>query len=401
MLFSDASIDTSASVQVIGLGRVGLPLAVLLASTGRKVVGVDTDPEVRRQLRAGIPPFGEPGLAERLKDCPFRVVAEPEVAKAHILAVPTPLGPDRRADLSALDAAVQALGPRLREGDLVVLESTCPPGTTEAVARRLRNNARVRVGCVTERVLPGRVLDELERVERVVGGIDEESARAVEALYAPISRAGVRRTDARTAEVVKLVENAYRDVNVAFANEVEQLCRAHGVDGWEVRALANRHPRVNILASGPGVGGHCLPVDPWFLVQGLPQEGALIRAARAVNDARPAHVIERILARVGPNTRVGCLGLTYKPDSDDLRGAPALWIVERLREALPGRVRACDPFAVGRVPFAEADPVAVIEGSDLIVALVAHRTFRSLPQGLWAGRDPLDLCGCWSNTTFD
>lgn len=384
-----------ARVQVVGLGRVGLPLAIQAARAAHEVLGVDVDERVLEFLSRKEPPFREPGLEEALQTVDFSISKEPGLAEVHILALPTPLGPGGAADLSAVKEAAASLAPLLRAEDLVVIESTCPPGTTEEMAHTLRNACPdVRVACATERVLPGRTFEELERLSRLVGGVDAPSAEAVRAFYRTLSRSEVAVTDARTAEVVKLVENAYRDVNIAFANEVESLCRELGLDAREVIGLANKHPRVSILEPGPGVGGHCLPVDPWFLVDRR-RAGDLIRTARQVNDGRVAEMVSRVLTETRPEERIVCLGLTYKPGVDDLRQAPALAIVDRLRARRPGLVRAVDPYAVGRHPLAEADLWDAVRWADVVVALVAHPEFRELDSSRLTGKRTLDLCGLW------
>lgn len=386
-----------ARVQVVGLGRVGLPLAIAAARAGHRVRGVETDERVRRALECAEPPYEEPGLAEALRSVELTVGSKPVEADVHVIAVPTPLVPEGAADLSAVDAAAAALERVLRPGDLVVLESTCPPGTTQRCAARWRRACpEVHVACATERVSPGQALDELARLPRVVGGVDPASTEAARAFYATLAQSEIDATDATTAEVVKLVENAYRDVNIAFANEVDSLCNELGLEGREVIRLANKHPRVGILEPGPGVGGHCLPIDPWFLVHRR-RAGALVRTARRINDARPDEMVERILAATAPSDRVVCLGLAYKPAVDDLRLAPAVAIVERLRATLPGRVRVVDPHVARRHPEleAEADAAEALRWADLVVALVAHPEFRRLDAGLLSGKRTLDLCGLW------
>lgn len=388
-------------VQVIGLGRVGLPLAATLANAGFQVHGVDVDVDVLAAVMAGRVDESERGLAAlvtaNLRAGRLHLRTRPVCCAVHVLAVPTPLTPERRADLTALQAAVHDLVPSLRPGDLVVLESTCPPGTAEAVADTIvADVAGVLVATATERGLPGRMLEELLQVPRVVGGVDDASTAAVEAFYRRWVRGPVVATTARVAEVTKLVENAHRDVNVAFANEVDMLCASLGVPSGEVIGFANLHPRVEVLTPGPGVGGHCIPVDPWFLLEGVEAgSGGLIRAARAADNERRAWVVQEVVRRAGSTRVVGCLGLSYKADTDDVRNSGALDVTKRLMRALPGRVRACDPWLVGRVPAAEGDAEAMVRGVDLVVGLVPHRAFEHVPEAAYEGRERFDVCGMW------
>lgn len=350
----------SPAVCVHGLGHIGLPTAAALAArAGCRVFGVDTDPRVRAALAAGRPHIAEPGLgallAQALGSGRLTLHAAPVAAEYQLIAVPTPLAADRTADLSHLRAALAALAPVLRAGDCVVVESTCPVGTTASLAACLPAGALL--AYCPERVLPGRVLEELVANDRVVGGLTPEAGERAAALYRRFVRGAVALTDAATAEFVKLAENSFRDANIAFANTLSLLADRHGVDAKEAIRLANRHPRVAILNPGPGVGGHCIAVDPWFLAQGAGDEAAFLRAARAANLRKTEWVLGRIaaLAAAEPEAPVTLFGLAYKPDIGDLRESPALWIARALTARFgAGRVACCDPHV------AEAEGVALL-----------------------------------------
>jgi UDP-N-acetyl-D-mannosaminuronic acid dehydrogenase len=315
-----------------------------------------------------------------------------------VLCVPTPLTADRHADLSALHAAISALLPVVQPGSLVLVESTVPVGTTEAVAARLQAvEPTVRVAHTPERVLPGDALREIVHNDRLVGGVDPASTQAAATFLATWVQGPLHPTDARTAELAKLAENAARDVQLALVHELDALAAHHGVDGWTLRSLVNRHPRVHLLRPSPGVGGPCVPVDPWFLVQG--GDAPLLATARAVNDARPAAVVQRILARrPTPTATLGLLGLTYKPDVADLTGSPALQVARQL--ARHGEVRVHDALLEAH-PSAAVDlplPLARLErvlACDLVVCLVAHRAYVELdpPPGV------VDIAGAWRSVS--
>ena len=301
-----------------------------------------------------------------------------------MIAVPTPLTPDNRPDMSHVFAAVEAIRPHVRAGDLVCIESTCCVGTAEEVAGRLPGH--VHVATCPERVLPGRILQELADADRVVGGVKPAAGERAARFYRTFVRGEVVVTDARTAEAVKLAENAFRDVNIAFANELATVADHLGVDGRELIRLANRHPRVSILEPGIGVGGHCVAVDPWFLVDAAPGVTRLIRTGREVNAARTAWVVASIRERVPPGATVACLGLTYKADVDDLRGSPAVEIVDAVSAF--AEVLSVDPHVEGTVSLDDA-----LDRADAVVVLVAHTLFREIPRSRLAGRVVLDFVG--------
>ena len=413
------------SVCVVGLGHIGLPTAVAFAAAGLDVLGVDVDERTVELVSAGVLPFPEPDLAqvlqESVSDGRLRAATAAAPADVVVLAVPTPLTAARDADLSHVRAAAREVAPHLRRGDLVVLESTVPPGTTARLSRHLAelrpdltwphaegDAADVRVAHCPERVLPGRVMLELVGNDRVVGGVSPACAEAAADLYALFVKGEVRQTDATTAELTKLTENAYRDVNVAFANEVAGICEALGADVHEVVELANRHPRVDVLRPGPGVGGHCIAVDPWFLAASAPGRAPLIRAARGVNDARPGAVVRAVREAAEPwggRAVVAALGLAYKADVEDLRESPALRVASTLAEELAGRGGAPllvvephveqlpSPLARAGARLVELDEA--LRAADVVVLLVDHEQFRHVDPARLAGLAVVDPRGTW------
>jgi UDP-N-acetyl-D-mannosaminuronic acid dehydrogenase len=376
------------SLCVLGLGYIGLPTASTFATNGLQVIGVDVNRRIVEVLRNGQIHIQEPGL-RTLAQAAFgsgrlRVAETPEPADAFLIAVPTPIRDDKRSDLSAVRAAAESIVPHLRPGNLVVLESTSPPRTTVDLLAPILGASGLRPGedfylaYSPERVLPGQILRELIENARVIGGINPASAEAGRDLYGVFVKGEILLTDATTAEMVKLMENTYRDVNIAVANEFSRLAEHFGVDVWEAIALANRHPRVDILRPGPGVGGHCISVDPWFLVEAAPGETELIRQARLVNDEQPGRVAERVAGALGGVTgkTIAALGLAYKADVDDLRESPALEVVRRL-SAAGAVVRTFEPNApTALVAGAQAVPSleAALAGADAALLLVDHRS---------------------------
>lgn len=409
---------------VLGMGYIGLPTASTFAIHGVQVVGVDINRRVLDVLNAGEVHIQEPGLRALAEQAfgsgNLQIRQEPEPADAFIIAVPTPTtkpaagGADPQADLEAVASASEAILPHLRAGNLVMLESTCPPRTTLDLVAPILERSGLRAGedfllaYSPERVLPGRILQELTENARVIGGVTPASAQAGRELYSVFVTGEIVLTDATTAEMVKLMENTSRDVNIAIANEFSRLAEQVGVDVWEAIALANRHPRINILRPGPGVGGHCVSVDPWFLVQSAPQQAELIRAARRVNDNQPAHaagLVERALGGL-PGRKLAALGLAYKPDVDDLRESPALEVTRLLVEG-GAQVRTFEPFAPDRtVPGAQAASslAEALHGAEVVVLLVDHSQFRDLqPEQVAAsmpGRVAVDLRGAWTREAW-
>jgi UDP-N-acetyl-D-mannosaminuronic acid dehydrogenase len=378
---------TARRVCVVGLGYVGLPTAVMLAHAGHHVTGIDTDPRVTEALAAGRAAIREAGLeirvAEAVASGRLGTAPAPVPADAFILAVPTPVRglAHKRADLSAVAAAAAVVAPQLRPGNLVILESTVPPGTTERIVRPileegsgLRAGADVLLAHCPERVLPGSILREIVENDRIVGGVDAASAEAARDLYAGFVRGAIYLTDATTAELVKLMENTHRDVNIALANEFALVAEHLGVDIWQAIDLANRHPRVQFLRPGPGVGGHCIAVDPWFVIGAAPRFTPLIAAGRAVNDAMPRHVADLVADALDGLTgrRILALGMTYKADVDDTRESPAVEVVEHLRSA-GAEVRLHDAIVAGEVTVED-----LAEDADCLLLLVDHRAYADL-----------------------
>lgn len=401
------------SVCVLGLGYIGLPTASTLAKAGMKVIGVDVDPQVLEGLRAGKIHIHEPGLhklaQEALDSGNLSVSDHPAEADAFVIAVPTPVTEDNKADLRHVMEAAKAIVPHLRKGNLVMLESTCPPRTTIDQVAPILESSGMSAGTdfllayTPERALPGRILQELVENVRVIGGIDTASAEAGRDLYASFVEGEILLTDATTAEMVKLMENTYRDINIAVANEFAQMAERLGVDVWGAIRLANEHPRVDILQPGPGVGGHCIAVDPWFLVEATPDLAPLIQQAMAVNDRQPMHSANLIQQALGglSGKRIAALGLSYKSNVGDLRESPATEIVGILVEQ-GAEVHTFEPYDLAAsVEGAEAEGTleSVLQGADAIVLLVNHREFVELdPKQVgqqMAGRVAVDLRGAW------
>lgn len=415
------------NVCVLGLGYIGLPTAAVIASRGIHVVGVDVKKEVVDKINSGEIHIVEPDLdavtAQAVRVGNLRASLTVEPADAFVVAVPTPFH-DGHADLSYVWSAARAIAPQLREGSLVVLESTSPPGTTEKLVRLLANErpdlsfpgigygatCDVFVAYCPERVLPGRVLVELVENSRVIGGVTSECAERARLLYEIFCQGGLVTTDVRTAEMCKLVENAYRDVNIAFANELSLVCDKLDINVWELISIANRHPRVNILQPGPGVGGHCIAVDPWFIVEAAPEQSLLIRTARNVNDGKPGYVIDKIatasqaVAAGGKKPVIGILGLAFKPDVDDLRESPALAIATAVAQWNDVDVLVSEPYIDSLPEPLSSSPVvtfvqdadAVVAAADIVVMLVNHRSFLSVPSSVLARKTLIDTRGVWS-----
>ncbi|MFK7945742.1 MAG: UDP-N-acetyl-D-mannosamine dehydrogenase [Paracoccaceae bacterium] len=407
------------SLSVVGLGYVGLPTAVVFADAGLEVHGVDVNADTVSSINAGRPHIVEPNLEAMLG----RVVeagklkASTEVAATDVyaIAVPTPFKDGNAPDLSYVEHAARMIAPHLGKGALVILESTSPVGATEQLSRWLADDrpdlsfphqkgdlAEVQVAHCPERVLPGKVLHEVVHNDRIVGGMTRHCAARAEGFYKLAVQGTCHITDARTAELAKLTENAFRDVNIAFANELSLICHALAIDPWELIDMANKHPRVNILKPGPGVGGHCIAVDPWFIVDSAPEQARLIRTAREINDGKPAWVVERIAERageIGGNTPpvIACLGLAYKPDVDDLRESPSLEVVHQLLFRELGQVLVVEPY-VNDLPDALkgadlADFRDALDRADIIVFLTAHSAFRNIRLSDLDGKRVVDSCG--------
>lgn len=390
---------------MVGLGYVGLPTAALLASRGYEVRGVEVNSLAVTTINSGRAPLFEPDLEMLVRAAvstgKLKAYSEPAPSDVFILCVPTPLGSAHRPDLSCVAEATKAVARHVRAGNLVILESTSPPGTTEGVARSLYELrpdlglGEVLFAHAPERVLPGRILREVIENDRVIGGVDARSTEACAAFYRTFVSGQVHLTTARMAETVKLVENSSRDVAIAFANELSVFADAQGLDVWELIRLANHHPRVDILSPGPGVGGHCIAVDPWFMVHAEPELTPLIRTAREVNSAKSAWVLSKIReqAQRFAHPKIACLGLAYKPDVDDLRESPALQITKRVSELEGATVFAVEPNIGAHAEIALYSLGEALRDADIVVILVAHREFREIQSSQLQGKVVIDTVG--------
>lgn len=402
---------SNTTVCVVGLGYIGLPTAAILASNGVDVIGVDINERTVEAVNRGDVPFVEPDLATYVAGAvtqgTLRATTKPEAADAFIVAVPTPFTDGHKPDLSYIQAAAEAIAPHLAADALVILESTSPPQATQQMAEWIlaarpdlsldgsEGRARIHVAHCPERVLPGRVMIELVTNDRIVGGLTTDAAERAKELYQVFCQGEILLTDAVTAEMAKLVENSYRDVNIAFANELSLISADLGIDVWELIRLANHHPRVNILQPGPGVGGHCIAVDPWFIVDAAPERARIIRTAREVNDAKPEYVISRVKEHADrfKAPRIAVLGLAFKPDIDDLRESPALAIATRLAtEVGDAVILAVEPHIdelprvlAGRENVELRDLAGAVADADIVLVLVDHTDFKH------ADRKPLRL----------
>ena len=398
---------------VLGLGYIGLPTASTFATHGIKVVGFDNNPQVVERLNAGELHIYEPGLRTlvqaALRSGNLIIDSKPQPADAFIIAVPTPFKDEKKADMQYVVSAAESIVPHLRKGNLVVLESTSPPRTTVDIVQPILERSGLKAGAdfylaySPERVLPGQILREMIENARVIGGIDPVSAQAGHDLYTVFVRGEIVMTDATTAEMCKLMENTYRDVNIAIANEFARLADHFGVDIWEAIALANRHPRVRILNPGPGVGGHCISVDPWFLVEAAPEISPLIHTAREVNDSQPAFVVDLVRRAIGSlnAVNIGALGLAYKSDVDDLRESPAIEICHLLANE-GACVTAYEPY---KPEFRQngfqtvTTLAAALDNADALILLVGHAALRNLePQvvaQLTKARVVIDCVNAW------
>ncbi|MBI9049403.1 MAG: UDP-N-acetyl-D-mannosamine dehydrogenase [Anaerolineaceae bacterium] len=405
---------------VLGLGYIGLPTASTFASHAVKVIGVDVNPHVVQSLQNGILHIYEPGLRTivqaAVQSGNLVIKPQPEAADAFIIAVPTPFKDSKKADLAYVEAATESIVPFLRPGNLVILESTSPPLTTINVVAPILEKSGLKAGVdfklaySPERVLPGQILRELIENARVIGGINQESAEAGRDLYRIFVRGDIILTDATTAEMVKLMENTTRDVNIALANEFSRLADRFGVDVWEAIQIANLHPRINILSPGPGVGGHCISVDPWFLVEAAPDITPLILSARQVNDEQPTFVVDllkRVLGKPLAESSIAILGLAYKPNVDDMRESPAVEITQHLIKA-GAQVKAHDPFLPGKEIQGIQTTNTIeeaIQNVDVLVLLVAHQQLKDLTaekiKAANANVIVLDTVNAWTIESFN
>ncbi|MEA5446319.1 UDP-N-acetyl-D-mannosamine dehydrogenase [Gammaproteobacteria bacterium AB-CW1] len=385
-------------VSVVGLGYIGLPTAAVIASRGVEVIGVDVIQAVVDTINKGEIHIVEPDLdiavRSAVTDGKLTAYTEPQPADAFMIAVPTPFKEGHQPDLSYIEAAARNVAKVLKPGNTVILESTSPVGATEQMCQWLAEErpdlsfphtdgeqSDIRIAHCPERVLPGQVLRELVDNDRVIGGMTDACAEAASAVYATFVQGELVRTDVRTAEMCKLVENSFRDVNIAFANELSVICARHGINVWELIELANRHPRVNILQPGTGVGGHCIAVDPWFIVSQDPKSSRLIRTAREVNEYKPEWCVKRIKDKLNGARQpvIACLGLAFKPNVDDFRESPALRVVESLAKESVAKILVVEPHAnslpaplcdLANVELVDMD--AALESADVTAVLVRH-----------------------------
>lgn len=402
---------TTQKIIVMGLGYIGLPTASMLATKGHTVLGVDVNKAAVDTINSGRIHIIEPDLDVLVRSAVnsgnLKASLTPEEGDTFIIAVPTPFkeedGNPKAPDLSYVEAATKAITPFLREGNLVILESTSPVGTTEFIEKtivqaRPELQGKVHAAHCPERVLPGHILRELVDNDRIIGGTTKAAVAKARELYKTFCNGAILETDSRTAELSKLVENSFRDVNIAFANELSLVCDHLGVNVWETIALANRHPRVNILQPGPGVGGHCIAVDPWFIVSSAPVQSRLIKTAREVNDAKPHWVIDKVKAKAErfKSPVIGCLGLTFKANIDDLRESPSLDIVRDLIAQDVGQVMACDPnVAADKIDIPLHDLKQVMKSADILLLLVDHEEFKSIDPDTIKDKIVIDTRGIW------
>lgn len=375
------------TITVLGLGYIGLPTASVLATHGCTVHGVDISDHVVGIINKGDIHIEEPGLKTLVQAAinsgNLRAWTKPQPADVYILAVPTPITGEKSADLSCVEAAARAIVPILKQGDLVILESTSPPGTTVdflcpiLAESGLKLGEELFVAHCPERVLPGKIIRELIQNTRIIGGINERSARMARDIYSAFVEGDIHLTDATTAEMVKIMENTYRDVNIALANELARIAPGLNINAWEVIRFANLHPRVNLHAPGPGVGGHCISVDPWFVVEKFPQTARLISQARHINDGMPEYTCRLLLDTVKhiERPKITVLGITYKPDVDDVRESPALRLIELLGEHPDVYLSVYDPH-VRHFEHELSGFEAAFRDSDCIVLMVDHAEFK-------------------------
>ena len=405
-------------VSIIGLGYIGLPTAAMIASRGIEVIGVDVSEHAVNTINRGEIHIVEPELDILVRGAVstgrLRATLTPESADAFMVAVPTPFKENLQPNLDYIEAAAKAIAPVLKKGNLVILESTSPVGTTEKLAgwlaearpdltfpQQTGNTADIKIAYCPERVLPGRIIHELVENDRIIGGLTEQCAEVAKEFYAVFVRGERLITNARTAEMSKLTENSFRDVNIAFANELSIICDKLKINVWELIRLANHHPRVNILNPGPGVGGHCIAVDPWFIVSSVPEEAKMISLARNINDGKPKYVVDQVVqaANQFKHPIIACLGLAFKADIDDLRESPAMNITADLADLNIGEVLAVEPN-IQKLPESLAqkgvklvNTKEAIEQANTIVVLVDHRDFKKLPKDTFNTKLVIDTRG--------
>ena len=408
------------NVVVIGLGYIGLPTAAVIASRGLSVLGIDTNEHVVKTVASGAIHIEEPdleGLVQKVVSTgAMKVSTDLQPADVFIIAVPTPIKEDKSPDLSMIMAAVKTLTGVLRPGNLIILESTSPVGTTDQIAKQIAasrpdltiggtSKESLSIAYCPERVLPGRILSELVNNDRCVGGVTPHCARRAQRFYKMFVRGACIPTTARTAEMVKLTENAFRDTNIAFANELSLICDHHDVNVWEVIDLSNRHPRVNVLRPGPGVGGHCIAVDPWFIVASAPDLSRLIRTSREVNEFKTSSTIESAVALIDehPYASIACCGLAFKANVDDLRESPALEIAHELATRYGSRIKIVEPH-IRALPAEMAEHGAelmeldeAIKTCEIAIILVDHDEFKMVPLAERRHLAVIDTRGIWQD----
>jgi len=418
------------TISMIGLGYIGLPTATLFASRKKNVIGVDVNQQAVDTINQGKIHIVEPELDMLVNAAVsagfLRATTQPEPAEAFLIAVPTPFTDGHKPDLSYIEAAAKAIAPVLEKGNLVILESTSPVGTTEKMAEWLaesrpdlsfpqqkQESADIQIAYCPERVLPGRVVHELVDNDRVIGGMTRTATYMAATLYKTFVHGELVATNARTAEMCKLTENSFRDVNIAFANELSMICDRLDINVWELIELANRHPRVNILQPGTGVGGHCIAIDPWFIVDSSPEDARIIRMAREINDNKPEWILEKIKATITDiianqpdrkmqDIKIACLGLAFKPDIDDLRESPALEVTRKLVE-LGCHVLAVEPNIESLPQSLEADNLdlvsleAALDQADAVCVLVKHKSFEEHIESLQKHAHAIDAVGFMHN----
>ena len=405
-------------ISVLGLGYVGLPSAAVFADSGLKVIGVDIEQKAVDTINSGRAHIVEPGLdallAKVVGNGNLRATVTAEPCDVFVIAVPTPFKEGNAPDLKYVKSAADMIAPLLKKGNLVILESTSPVGATEQLAGWLKEarsdldvpeldgaEGDIFLAYCPERILPGKVIQEVVENDRVIGGITPKSSDKAVQFYKHAVKGECHVTNARTAELCKLSENSFRDVNIAFANELSVISAKLGVDVYELIALTNRHPRVNILQPGTGVGGHCIAVDPWFIVDSAPKEARLIRTAREVNDAKPHWVVDQVakLAEGHDDPVIACMGLAYKPDVDDLRESPSVEAVKALSGRNIGRLAVCEPFvttlpkSLTDIGLINRDIESAIADADIVVFLTAHDRFRQIDAAQLKGKSVFDACG--------
>jgi len=417
------------TISIVGLGYIGLPTAAVFASRKVKVIGVDINQNAVDTINRGEIHIVEPDLDmvvhAAVLNGYLRATTQAEPADAFLIAVPTPFKENHQPDLGYIESACKSIAPVLKKGDLVILESTSPVGATEQMADWLAlarpdltfpqthgEASDIRVAHCPERVLPGHVLRELVQNDRVIGGMTEKCSAAAVNLYKIFVQGECVVTNARTAEMCKLTENSFRDVNIAFANELSMICDKLKINVWDLIKLANRHPRVNILQPGPGVGGHCIAVDPWFIVSAVPEEAKLIRTAREVNDSKPEWVIDKVLLAVAKHlqfnlgktasdVKVACFGLAFKPDIDDLRESPSVAIAQRLSQQLAGQILVVEPHVDVLPPSLQKRALLVnaeqaASQADVMVFLVRHSAFAAHVDSYYQHPLVVDACGLFA-----